>query len=247
MQLAIYEILERVEKAPTEQEKIIILRHYRSKTLIDVLMGAFDKRIQWLLPEGPAPFKPSQGSEMEGALYHEARKMPYFVAKSGPTFAVKTQANRETMFIQFLESLHPQDAMLMNYVKDKKLPYPSITAELVFGKAFPEVGAAWVPASPLETFPNWNMAAAGVLPEQKEDTERPVAVEKKKEAPKKVVAEQKDKPAKRGRGRPPGSLNKKTLARLEAAKEQKAAKMKTVDLQTEKIFIQPRTQEATGE
>lgn len=244
MQLGIYEILEKVDAAPSEEEKIILLRHYRSKTLVDVLMGAFDKRIVWLLPEGPAPYRPSIGQDMEGALYHEARKMPYFVANAGPAFAIDKQAKREIMFVQFLESLHPKDADLMNYVKDKKLPYKTITPELVFGKAFPEIGAAWVPARPLGNFQDESLASAGIVQEPKEEPKEEVAVKKKEETPK---VEASDVPKKRGRGRPPGALNKKTIAKLEAKKKLEQAKMEPVNLDVQKIYVQPRTQEATGE
>ena len=165
MQLAIYEILEQVQKAQTEEEKVAILRKHRSRTLVDILMGAFDKRIIWLLPEGPAPFKPNQGMDVEGALYHEARKMPYFVANAGQQYEL-SQNKREILYIQFLESIHPKDAALMVYVKDKKLPYPSITAELVFGKAFPDVNCLWDKESNIQTAtPEAAKPAAGVITE----------------------------------------------------------------------------------
>jgi hypothetical protein len=40
------------------------------------------------------------------------------------------------MFIDVLQSITPQDAELLVAIKDKKLPYPGLTAETVL-KAFP--------------------------------------------------------------------------------------------------------------
>lgn len=163
MQLAIFEILELVEKAKTEEEKIDLLRKNRSRVLCDILQGAFDNRIIWLLPEGPAPYKPNRGTHVENALQYEARKMPYFVANAGPQFEL-SQNKREIMYIQFLESIHPKDAELMVAVKDKKLPYPSITPELVFSKAYPDMDVIWSKDVQLDLDMNVK-AAAGIITE----------------------------------------------------------------------------------
>jgi cell division septation protein DedD len=187
MQFAIYEILEKVEKAKTEEAKIDLLRKNRSRVLVDILQGAFDKRIIWLLPEGPAPYKPNEGVGVEGALYHEARKMPYFVANAGPQYEL-SQNKREIMFIQFLESIHPEDAELMVAVKDKKLPYPSITPELVFSKAFWDVNVLWDKESNIQEIPEKEKPAAGVVtekPKRKRSTKRKPTSTKRKPASRK--------------------------------------------------------------
>lgn len=174
MQLAIFEILELVEKAKTEEEKISLLRKHRSQVLADILQGAFDTRIIWLLPEGPAPYKPSHGMNIENALQYEARKMPYFVANAGKRYEL-SQNKREIMFIQFLESIHPKDAELMVAVKDKKLPYPSITPELVFSKAYPDMDVRWDKVTNLQVAtPEPAKPAAGVI------TDAPPAKPKRK-------------------------------------------------------------------
>jgi hypothetical protein len=48
---------------------------------------------------------------------------------------------REALFIEFLESIDPEDADLINTIKDKKLPYPKLTRELIL-KTFPGIYAA---------------------------------------------------------------------------------------------------------
>lgn len=133
MQLSISEILTKADKAETELEKINILRKEYSRPLIDVLMGAFDTRIQWLLPEGPVPYTPTKAIGQEGNLYMETRRF-YLFAKGGNDDLPQTR--REALFIQMLEHLDPRDAALVASIKDKKLPYKTITPSLI-KKAFP--------------------------------------------------------------------------------------------------------------
>lgn len=129
------EILEEAEKAPTVEEKVNILRNNRNQPFVDVLQGAFDDRIVWLLPQGAVPYKPCRGEGLEGVLYSETRKLYLFVRGGNPALS---QSKRETLFVQLLEAIDPRDAKLLEFVKDKKLPYPSITVD-VFRAAFPDV------------------------------------------------------------------------------------------------------------
>jgi len=41
------------------------------------------------------------------------------------------QIKRESLFIDLLESIHPEEAKLVCSVKDKKIPYKGITKKLV--------------------------------------------------------------------------------------------------------------------
>jgi hypothetical protein len=72
-------------------------------------------------------------------LYSEYKKFYIFIEGSCPNLR---QARRELLFVQFLESLHPGDAALMAMVKDKQLPYPNITPELV-DEAYPRLLGNW--------------------------------------------------------------------------------------------------------
>lgn len=129
------EVLEKVESAPKLSDKIRLLQENRHQPLVDLLQGVFDSRIKWLLPEGPVPYKPSKRENIEGALYSETRRLYLFVENGNTKLS---QVKREFLFIELLENLDPRDAKLLEHVKDKKLPYPSINAEL-FRAAFPDV------------------------------------------------------------------------------------------------------------
>jgi hypothetical protein len=59
----------------------------------------------------------------------------YFVENSGHNLK---PLKRETMFVEFLESLAPKDAELILAIKDKKLPFKGITEDIV-REAFPEL------------------------------------------------------------------------------------------------------------
>ena len=133
MQPGVSEILNKVSKLKKEQEKIDELQRNKCPALLTILQGAFDDRIKWLLPEGVPPYRPNPAPETHNVLHSEIRKMYLFVEGGNPNLK---QVRREALFIELLESVDPDDAKLMLAVKDKRLPYPNITVELV-NKAFP--------------------------------------------------------------------------------------------------------------
>lgn len=128
MKLMISEILKQCGEISQRQKKIEFLRNNASPTLLSILKHTYDPNIKFLLPEGPVPYTPSNVIENHGMLYSEARKLYLFVEGGHPTL---TQIKRETLFIQLLESVHPEDAKLLESVKDKKLPFKGVTKKLV--------------------------------------------------------------------------------------------------------------------
>jgi len=128
---SIAEILLEVSKAPAEQ-RVPLLKYYESDPVKAVLFYALDPRAKWLLPEGAPPFRPLEALDQHGRLHQEARKLYMFLDAN----LNLTRAKREQLFINFLEMIDPEDAKLIISAKDKKIPYPNITAELV-NEAFP--------------------------------------------------------------------------------------------------------------
>jgi hypothetical protein len=92
--------------------------------------------IQIDLPAGAPPYKKLDMPENWGynRLPRELKKMHYFIKGSTSNL---TKAKKESMFIEMLESLSPQEAKLLIQIKDKKLEYKGITKRYV-KKAFPE-------------------------------------------------------------------------------------------------------------
>jgi Family of unknown function (DUF6433) len=147
MHLSISEILAQADDAPLFEDKVYVLRNNYSKPLVHVLQAAFDDRIKFLLPEGPVPYRGTRAIGQEGNLYQEARRLYLFVKGGHPTLS---QRRREDLFIQLLENLDHKDADLLVHIKDKKLPYPTITYE-VFKAAFPDVDCVHDSTKPRDT------------------------------------------------------------------------------------------------
>lgn len=138
MKLAIFEILELAEKQKNRIEKAKVLKENESQLLLAIFDSVYNPATVWALPEGVPPgfkFNTIKGAEMQ--LFTEARKFYLFI--SGMRDDIP-QMKREIIFNQMLEVLHPRDAELMVYVKDKRLPpwAKSITEEVV-RFTFPEL------------------------------------------------------------------------------------------------------------
>lgn len=133
MRLSISEILKKVSESKKFEERIDLLRQYDNTTLRGILQLCYDKNIKWHLPEGTPPYKENIYLGQQGNLYKEMRKM-YLFLEGGNTNLTKVK--RESLFIQLLETLSPDDAKLLCSVKDKKMPYKNITVHLV-NTAFP--------------------------------------------------------------------------------------------------------------
>lgn len=135
--MRISEILEKTSKSKKKKEdKIQFLRNNNSDALRLVLQYALHPNVHSALPEGPAPYTPSELSdENDGMLYKAAREL-YLFCKGGND--ALPALRRETLFVQFLESLHPEDAKLIVAAKDKTLPYKGLPKSL-FEEAFPGI------------------------------------------------------------------------------------------------------------
>ena len=128
MRIGSAEFLEKVSKLKKTAEKIEALRANDSFVLRIILQSAFDPKINWLLPEGKPPYKPSELTDQENVLIRDARKIAYFIEGLHPNLK---QVKREAMFIEMLESVAPKDAELLCALKEKKLPFKGITADQV--------------------------------------------------------------------------------------------------------------------
>jgi hypothetical protein len=133
MKLGMGEIMQRASDIIKKDEKIAYLRDNDNVALRMMLKMAFDKNLKWALPDGDAPYKPSDLTDNQGALYNEARKIYLFHEGGHPNL---TQSRREFLFIQLLESIDPADAKFLLAVKNKKLPWKTVTKKLI-DEAYP--------------------------------------------------------------------------------------------------------------
>ena len=139
---SISELLAEVSKLPGRKDKIDMLCREHNIVLENIVDLCFNPNLKFLLPEGEPPYRPAtkaQGFEM--TLYANMRKFGVFI-EGGPYPNMKTH-KRESQFVEFLETLDPDDAKLVISVKDKKMPYKGITRKL-FEEAWPALASTWV-------------------------------------------------------------------------------------------------------
>lgn len=130
----ISEIFKKIEETPSKKDRLAILQGNKDNSaMIQVLKHALDPKIEFILPEGAPPYKPSEFVEDKFRLYNQVRKFYLFV--KGGNDGVHP-VKRERLFIELLESIDPEDAKLVIAMKDKKIPYKGLTTKLV-QEAFP--------------------------------------------------------------------------------------------------------------
>lgn len=124
-----------VSEIRDRRERIRALRQLGEESPVfpQVLKLALDPAVKWLLPRGKVPYKPSPFHDSEALFFKEFRTMYLFLEGGHPTLS---QRKREQIFIQLLESLSALDAEMLVLAKDKKLPWTSITKQVVL-EAFP--------------------------------------------------------------------------------------------------------------
>ena len=134
----VHEVLELVDKQRTKAKKIEILQEYEDSALKAILIWNFDPTAVSIMPEGPVPYKENEvpvGTD-HTSLRREWKNLYHFVKGGNDSIS---NIRRETMFIQMLEGLHPEEAKIICLVKDKDLESKyKITYDMV-QKAYPDI------------------------------------------------------------------------------------------------------------
>ena len=130
--LSYHEILTKVNNKKDKPGKIEVLKRYDTNELRMFLKGAFDEKLEWLLPEGSPPYTPNEapvGTEHTW-LKQEVKRMFHFLKGGNPQLS---QMKRDNMFIQMLEGLSEEEAKLLVWAKDNELNkhYKGLTANLI--------------------------------------------------------------------------------------------------------------------
>ena len=132
------EILDYVETQKTKAKKVQALQEYRDDSLTAILIWNFDDRVQSAIPEGVVPYKENEvhvGTD-HTSLRREWKNLFHFIKGGNDELS---SLRRETMYIQMLEGLHPEEAKIICLVKDKTLAEKyKLTRELV-AEAFPDI------------------------------------------------------------------------------------------------------------
>lgn len=132
------EILDLVHEQETEEDKVKILQQYANDALKTLLIWNFDESIISLLPSGEVPYQPNESPlGVDHSSLRRDYKNLYNFVKGGNDSLSKIR--RETIFIQILESLHPNEAEVLILVKDKKLEDKYDISFDIVQKAYPDI------------------------------------------------------------------------------------------------------------
>ena len=134
----IHEILELVSKQRTKAKKVDILKEYRDDSLTAILIWNFDDTALSLVPEGDVPYEKNDvpvGTD-HTSLRREWKTLYHFVQGGNNTLS---PIRRETMFIQMLEGLHPDEADILCLVKDGRLAEKYKINHDHVKKAYPDI------------------------------------------------------------------------------------------------------------
>ena len=132
------EILELVDEQKTKAKKVSVLKEYRDDSLTAILIWQFDDSVQSAMPEGQVPYKPNEvpvGTD-HTSLRREWKTLYHFIRGGNDTL---NNLRRETMFVQMLEGLHPQEAEIICLVKDKRLTDKYKLTKAHVAEAFPDI------------------------------------------------------------------------------------------------------------
>lgn len=136
------EILNRISNIPDVNKRVQELSKYQNyKPILYVLETAFNMNIIWDLPETDPPYKPlTKKEDAQNVLTHDVRKFPIFMANG--EYAKLDPKKRQTVFIELLENVDPDDAILLLAIKNKTIPYKGITEDVVKA-ALPSITGKW--------------------------------------------------------------------------------------------------------
>ena len=132
-------IIKQVCSMKNDAEKISLLKQNASSQFKTVLWLWVTDKVHFNLPEGKPPYEHADGGYDQGAeeeiLYMEARKLI-----NGTDHGVmrhQHKIKREQWFINLIKDVHPDDADLLCWVKDKTFP-DGLNKNLIM-KAFPSL------------------------------------------------------------------------------------------------------------
>ena len=134
----LHEILELAGKQRAKAKKVEILQQYENDALKTIFIWNFDETVISVLPAGDVPFNKNEvpvGTD-HTSLRREYKHLYNFVKGGNDGLS---GLRRETMFIQMLEGLHPEEAEILCLCKDKRLADKYKITYDVVKQAFPDI------------------------------------------------------------------------------------------------------------
>tara|TARA_B100000035_G_scaffold238892_1_gene207182 strand:+ start:47 stop:526 length:480 start_codon:yes stop_codon:yes gene_type:complete len=134
----VHEVLELAAKQRSKAKKVEILKQYEDPSLKAVFIWNYDPSVISAIPEGPVPYKENEvpvGTD-HTSLRREYKNLYHFIKGGNDGLS---SLRRETMFIQMLEGLHPEEAKVICLVKDKQLQTQYNINLDVVKEAYPDI------------------------------------------------------------------------------------------------------------
>ena len=134
----ISEILDLASKQRSAAKKVEVLQEYRTDALTAVLIWNFDESVVSMIPEGEVPYNKNDvpvGTD-HTSLRREYKTLYHFVKGGNDGLS---NLRRESMFIQMLEGLHPDEAEILCLVKDGQLHTKYKLNRDTVMEAFPDI------------------------------------------------------------------------------------------------------------
>ena len=134
----LHEILDLASKQRAKAKKVEILQQYENDALKTIFIWNFDETVISVLPVGDVPFNKNEvpvGTD-HTSLRREYKHLYNFVKGGNDGLS---GLRRETMFIQMLEGLHPEEAEILCLCKDKRLQDKYKITYDVVKQAFPDI------------------------------------------------------------------------------------------------------------
>ena len=133
---SVVEVLGLVEETKGKQSKVDILKQFTGRNDVKyALKAAFDPRVVFTLPDGlPDGFVVGDPDTPEGAMdmaperfIRVFKRMQYWVEGGS---AQASQSKREEIYLNTLRSLEKSEAEFLVAIKDKTMPFKSVTKEI---------------------------------------------------------------------------------------------------------------------
>ena len=134
----VHEVLDLMNSQRTKAKKIEVLKEYEDPALKAILIWNFDPTAISVLPEGPVPYKENEvpvGTD-HTSLRREWKNLYHFVKGGNDSLS---SLRRESMFIQMLEGLHPEEAEILCLVKDGQLNKKYKLTRDIVETAYPDI------------------------------------------------------------------------------------------------------------
>ena len=134
----VHEILELASKQRSRAKKVEILQEYANPALKSLFIWNFDDTVISVVPEGEVPYKENEvpvGTD-HTSLRREYKHLYNFVRGGNDGIS---SLRRETMFIQMLEGLQPEEAKILCLVKDKLLQTKYKISYDIVKDAYPDI------------------------------------------------------------------------------------------------------------